>query len=259
MDLVIENGSIALGAYLRRPQNPTGLAGNLLLVCHGLPAGPAADGLAVMAYPEMVDRLAEESGWSVMGFLFRGAGGTAGQFSPGWWCEDLAAVVNFSRGQLGAAKVYVAGFGFGGAVAICTAGENESIAGVAAFGTAADMDGDANDPVGLAERARSLGLIEGPAGPEVTERWSAELRRLRPIDWVSRIPPRPLLIVHGSEDETVSATDARALADAAEDRAELRILPGAGHRLRHDPRTLAILIGWMGRQGAYGDSVSTGP
>ena len=30
--------------------------------------------------------------------------------------------------------------------------------------------------------------------------------------------------------------------------AELRIISGAGHRLRHDPRALAILLGWLDRQ-----------
>jgi putative redox protein len=43
--------------------------------------------------------------------------------------------------------------------------------------------------------------------------------------------------------------DARALADAADGQIELRILVGAGHRLRHDPRAIAILLGWMDRQG----------
>ena len=30
--------------------------------------------------------------------------------------------------------------------------------------------------------------------------------------------------------------------------AELRLIPGAGHRLRHDPRAVAVLLGWLDRQ-----------
>jgi putative redox protein len=30
--------------------------------------------------------------------------------------------------------------------------------------------------------------------------------------------------------------------------AELRVLDGAGHRLRHDPRAVALLLGWLDRQ-----------
>jgi uncharacterized protein len=43
-------------------------------------------------------------------------------------------------------------------------------------------------------------------------------------------------------------SDARALADAADGQADLRVIAGAGHRLRHDPRAIAALMGWMERQ-----------
>lgn len=41
----------------------------------------------------------------------------------------------------------------------------------------------------------------------------------------------PWLIIHGSEDESVPEEDARTLADAAGDRAELVLIEGAGHTL----------------------------
>jgi putative redox protein len=45
----------------------------------------------------------------------------------------------------------------------------------------------------------------------------------------------------------VPSLDARALADC-HGSAELRIIQGAGHRLRHDPRAVAVLLGWLERQ-----------
>jgi putative redox protein len=30
--------------------------------------------------------------------------------------------------------------------------------------------------------------------------------------------------------------------------ADLRMIAGAGHHLRHDPRAIAILLGWLDRQ-----------
>jgi putative redox protein len=41
--------------------------------------------------------------------------------------------------------------------------------------------------------------------------------------------------------------DARVLADAHGD-ADLRIIDGGGHQLRHDPRAVAVLLGWLDRQ-----------
>ena len=41
--------------------------------------------------------------------------------------------------------------------------------------------------------------------------------------------------------------DARVIVDAHGE-AELRIMNGAGHRLRHDPRAIAVLLGWLDRE-----------
>ena len=63
------------------------------------------------------------------------------------------------------------------------------------------------------------------------------------------VAPRPVLLVHGSDDDAVPVFDARVLADAHGE-ADLRIIDGGGHQLRHDPRAVAVLLGWLDRQRA---------
>jgi hypothetical protein len=46
----------------------------------------------------------------------------------------------------------------------------------------------------------------------------------------------------------VPVEDARGIAEAVGETAELRILAGAGHRLNSDPRAIALLLGWLERQ-----------
>ena len=53
--------------------------------------------------------------------------------------------------------------------------------------------------------------------------------------------------MHGDDDDTVPTVDARLFAQA-HGSAELRMIGGAGHRLRHDPRAVAVLLGWLDRQ-----------
>jgi uncharacterized protein len=77
--------------------------------------------------------------------------------------------------------------------------------------------------------------------------WARELRSVRPLDAARAMSDRPLLLVHGDDDDTVPTRESRQLAQA-HGNAELRIISGAGHRLRHDPRAVAILIGWLDRQ-----------
>ena len=62
----------------------------------------------------------------------------------------------------------------------------------------------------------------------------------------ARFAPRPMLVMHGEDDENVPVNEARQLA-GAHGEAELSLLPGAGARLRHDPRAVAILMGWLQR------------
>ena len=52
----------------------------------------------------------------------------------------------------------------------------------------------------------------------------------------------------GTADDVVPVSDARALADAGAPSSELRLVHAAGHRLRHDPRAVAALLGWLDRQ-----------
>ena len=54
-------------------------------------------------------------------------------------------------------------------------------------------------------------------------------------------------MVHGSDDPYIPADEARVLAEAATGPTDLRVVVGAGHWLRADPRVIAILVGWLER------------
>src|SRR5205807_261664 len=132
--------------------------------------------------------------------------------------------------------VWLAGSSAGGVLAICLAGEDESIRGVATLAAPADFDRWASDPGALLRMCREVGVVRDAAFPPDLDAWAQELRETQPLSAISKIPPRPLLLVHGTADDVVSLADARALADAAGESADLRVVAGAGHRSREDPR-----------------------
>ena len=90
-------------------------------------------------------------------------------------------------------------------------------------------------------------MIRNRSFPADVDAWIRELRETRPLALVAKLAPRPLLLLQGSDDDVVPSIDSRALADG-HGSAELRIISGAGHRLRHDPRAIAVLLGWLERQ-----------
>ncbi len=248
MELTSEG--LRLDAHLARPQ--ASAAGGArtrlgLLIAHPFPelAQGAARGWAT--YSELADRIAAGSGWVCLTLAMRGVAESEGDFSLAGWLRDLEVGLEALLDQPDVAGAWVCGFGLGGALALCLAAEDDRVLGVASFAAPADLDEWAADPRRFLDHARTVGVVRSPGFPPDLDRWTRELRDIRPLRLVNRIPPRPLLIVHGSDDDRVPLVDARALADAADGLADLRVVSSAGHQLRHDPRAVAVLLGWLDR------------
>ena len=77
--------------------------------------------------------------------------------------------------------------------------------------------------------------------------WPEQLSTLDDID---RIPPRPILIAHGTADDQISVENAHRLAKAAANRVQLWIVRGAGHGIYSGEVTSA-------ENGAYRDRILT--
>jgi putative redox protein len=240
---------VTLAAYLARPApSAAGRNRHALVLCHGFPVEPNDPTITSRGYHELADRIAADTGWVVLTFSFRGIAESSGNFSLGGWLTDLNAAIEIAVEQRSIDGVWLCGFAAGGALALCAAGEDQRVRGVAAFAAPADFGERAADARRFVAQARAVGVIRDPSFPPDLEEWARELREIRPLSLISKVPPRPILLVHGANDEVVPVLDSRVLADAAGGEVELRVLPGAAHRLRHDPRAIAILIGWLDRQ-----------
>ena len=251
VDTAIDSDGLRLRGYMARPPATSGGPGSVrhgLVICHGFPAGPGGAATAAQTYPHLADRIAADAGWVVLTFNFRGTGESEGDFSLDGWVADLRAAVDYLLEVTDVEGVWLAGFSTGGSLALCAAGEDDRVGGVAAFSAASDFDAWASDPRRFLEHARTIGVVRDPAFPRDLGAWSRALSDIRPMSLIGKVPPRPVLLVHGADDDLVSVMDARALADAAEGHVELRIISGAGNRLRHDPRAIAVLLGWLDRQ-----------
>lgn len=247
MEKLFESGGIEIAGHLARPRSAPGTYVPGLVICHGFPHLREGGRLSARSFPELADRIATEMGWFVLVFTFRGCGDSGGDFSFGGWQDDLLAACEWLRSVEGVRGVWIAGFGTGGAMAICAGARDPEIRGVAALGTPADFDDWASHPRRLLQHARDVGVIRTPNFPTAFEAWAREIKEVRPVASAPELGDRPLLVVHGSEDDAVPVFDARVLADAHGD-ADLRIVDGGAHQLRHDPRAVAMLLGWLDRQ-----------
>jgi pimeloyl-ACP methyl ester carboxylesterase len=240
----IDGGAGPLGVYAAGPAADD--EAPAVVCCHDLPRVRGGGAGIGNTFPALCDRLALESGVRVVTATLRGAGSSAGDFSVGGWLEDLGTVVAAEVGER--APVLLVGFGLGGALALALSAGSRQVRGVACLGTAADLAPWAARPGPLVELCRRSAVIHDARFPEDPVAWAAEMAGLRPLDAAGKLAGRPLLVVHGADDPDVPTAAARALVDAATGPTELRIVPGAGHWLRADPRVVAALIGWIERR-----------
>jgi putative redox protein len=247
LDDWVRSGGLKLAVHVGRPPGRSPGALPAVLLCHGYPSATESADTAASSLPELADRIATEMGWVALALALRGCSGSEGQFSLGGWLDDLLAAVDYLEHEEQPLGVWVAGFGTGGALAICAGARDPRIRGVASLGAPADFDDWAGHPRRLLEHSREVGLVTERDYPASLEAWAREYRSIKAIACVQKYAPRPLLVAHGSEDDSVPPFDARVLVDA-HGSAELRFVNGAGHRLRHDPRAVAVLLGWLDRQ-----------
>jgi uncharacterized protein len=241
----VSNG-LALACHIASPSGPIE-PGPAVILCHGYPIASLDAERAGGTFPQLVDRVAHELGSVAMTFNFRGCGQSEGDFSLQGWVDDLRnAITHLQALHEPAGGVVLLGTNTGGSIAICVAADDPRVIAAALLSPRADFDDWADHPRRFLEHAREIGAVRSRDFPPSVEEWTREFRRFRPVASARRFAPRPLLVMHGEDDDSVPVSDARQLV-TAHGSAELSLFAGAGHRLRHDPRAIAVLLGWLDR------------
>lgn len=217
-----------------------------LILSHGIPAkvkGPDDRG-----YPLLAEQFCRE-GFFVLIFNFRGAGLSEGNFDILGWTRDLEGGLDLIllRPEVDRKRIFLMGFSGGAAVSIYGAAQRKEVAALVSCASPAEFR-DLTTGQGLLDflaHARDVGIIRDPDFPDSVEDWKRGFQIVKPIDWVGRIPPRPLLFIHGTRDDVVDVSHAHRLYEKVKGKAELYVIEGAEHRLRVDARAMEKAIDWL--------------
>ena len=242
-----ESEGLQLEAHLALPdRRPTGGCPGLV-ICHGFPTAAIGAAKSGHSYHTLADRIAGEKGAAVMAMHYRGCGGSEGNFSLRGWLNDVESAIDALDSLDEVASVSLMGFGTGAALVICAAANRPGVRAVAAVAPPADFADWSSDPQKLLDHARRVGAITDQDFPDDFGDWGRQLGEIQAVESAGQMAPRSLLVLHGQDDELVPIFDSRIVADA-HGSAELRVIHGAGHLLRYDPRAVAVLLGWVDRQ-----------
>jgi putative redox protein len=244
----IVSEGLRLSAHFARPAGVARVPA--LLVLPGFPRGVGGAAALGNTDASLCDRVAREAGWAGLTFTFRGTGPSEGDFSIDGWLADVRAAVDVLDARGDVSGIWIAGFRLGGTLAIITAAGDDRVLGIATFAAPASLRTWVQEPEWFLEYARRTGVLRTPGYPPDPDAWIRAIANLDPIDAARRLASRPWLLVHGSADDVVPVDHARQLAEAAGSNVELRIVANGAHRLRHDPRAIAALLGWLDHQNA---------
>jgi uncharacterized protein len=200
----------------------------VVLCCHGMSQN--RDQMLAWAEP------LQNAGFHVLMFDFRAVGESEGHRATGGFMEaqDVLGAVEYlaSRPDCAGLSFGALGFSMGGSAAILAAAEEPRIRAVATHAAYATLDS------AIAARCR---FHFGPLAPVVErgfkyfgrKHFHAQPEEIVPLRVVSRLSPRPLLVLHGEKDPIVPPENAYQLYATAGEPRFLRLLKDGDHEPDH--------------------------
>jgi len=217
-----------------------------LCICHGIPAvphNPNDRGYTLLA------QYFCHTGFVTLIFNFRGTGKSEGNLDILGWSRDLQAALDFlyNLKETDKTRFSLLGFSGGAAVSVYTAAHDPRISSVVTCACPADFRSllQRETPLDTIQRFRQIGAIRDKDFPSSIEEWQRGFETVSPINWIDKISPRPLLLVHGDADELIPLEHAYKLCQKAKEPKELKIISGAKHKMRLEKTAMAFVLDWL--------------
>jgi uncharacterized protein len=219
--------------YLARGDEPKPTA----LLLHGCPGLEKNLDLAA---------LLRDRGWNSLLFHYRGCWGSAGRYDLRTIPRDVIAAVDYLAGcpRVDSGRIAVVGHSLGGWAAIVTAAREPRLRAVAAYGAPARLGGGLRPDLDLVEKEFTRFLATTPE--EFVAQRDEAAGRMNALEAVAAISPRPLLLVHGTEDPWVPVAQARELRARAGPPCRYVEVDGANHSFAwHRAELRELIAGWL--------------
>lgn len=170
------------------------------------------------------------AGFNVLLFDYHGHG--AGRGAPVTLAyrelHDFFAALDYTQRRIPQARIGVLGFSMGGAIAILGAAQRPEVRVVVAdspFATHHDV---------VSHNVQRVIRIPGQPFASISDYFLLRSagyrgRDVAPIRVIDKLAGRPLLLIHGTDDDMIPVSHAHRLFEAAHEPKELWITPGANH------------------------------
>ena len=164
--------------------------------------------------------------------------------------EELNAVLDFAMKEYKNPRIFLLGRSMGGAASLVTASRRSEIAGLALWATPNDLHATlkcaGQRELQPFKNGETLNLEDERGSITLTPDFVSDLDNYDLQAMLKAWQKRPLLVIHGSEDETVNVEQAQRSFALAGRPKKLVIVNGADHSFtNHSNKAAEEVIGWL--------------
>ena len=197
-----------------------------LVFCHGWGGGSQ--------YDDLLETLADNH-YFALRFQQRGYGSSTGQSDLGLWVEDMTACAEVLKTVTN--RIWAAGQSTGGTMSLIAAAMQPCFAGAVSLAPFCTLDRI---------------LIDNPSAKSILESRFGPLHEKdhRAADTLTHGMNKPVLLIHGTDDQTVPIAHGKQLAESIGETATFFPVEGGDHHLRNVNRRAIIetILAWLDAQ-----------
>jgi putative redox protein len=180
-------------------------------------------------------------------FNFRGTKGSEGIFSFKNWTEDLFSAISFLKSQkkVDEKRIFVVGFSAGAMISNYCSSLDTRLKKTVLCSCSSGLSSPSVHSINrLLTYAKKEKTLRGINRTDFIKKWLMEFEQYRPLKFISKISPRPVLIVHGKNDNIVPVCNAYELFEKAKPPKDV-LLVDNGHHLRKNKEAIQYIIRWL--------------
>ncbi|MFB0562735.1 MAG: alpha/beta hydrolase family protein [Candidatus Lokiarchaeia archaeon] len=236
----ILSSGVRLGGTFFYPETPKRTPG--VCICHGIPR--VNKPVEEKGYPFLAKKFCERK-YAALIFNFQGTSGSEGEFSFSAWSRNVLDAISYlaSSPRIDPKRLGLVSFSAGAFVSWSVVANDSRIKAFASCSSPSDFRKIPFIEEGI-KYLKKFGILKITNIKKTVKGLRSDLRELRPLQWVGKISPRPVLIVHGDQDDVIPVQSAHKLYENAKEPKKILIFKNVNHQIRNNQEAMDAVVEW---------------